>query len=62
MMASKFAKPPSDLMETSGPIVRIAPDEVSISDPEAVNRIYGVKPIFPKVARCSENSNWAVLY
>lgn len=31
-----------------GPVIRIAPDEVSISDPKAVDLIYGVKSSFPK--------------
>ena len=31
-----------------GPIVRIAPDEVSVSDPQAVHLIYGVKSSFRK--------------
>lgn len=33
----------------TGPLVRIAPNEVSVSDPEAVGIIYGIKSKFTKV-------------
>lgn len=32
-----------------GPLVRTGPKHVSVSDPEAINTIYGVKPRFLKV-------------
>ena len=35
-----------------GTTVRIAPNEVAVSDPEAIRVIYGAKPIFAKVYSC----------
>ena len=34
-----------------GPLVRTGPKHVSVSDPQAINIIYGVKPRFVKVRR-----------
>ncbi|KAH6658491.1 cytochrome P450 [Truncatella angustata] len=36
--------------EDYGPIVRIGPNHVSVSDPESVRAIYGVQNVFPKSA------------
>jgi hypothetical protein len=36
--------------EDYGPIVRIGPNHISVASPEAVNVIYGVKNVFPKVS------------
>lgn len=35
--------------EDYGPIVRIGPNHVSVSDAESMQTIYGVKNVFPKV-------------
>lgn len=38
------------LHQQHGPIVRIAPNEYSIDDPESVQLIYGARGAFPKVS------------
>ena len=44
-----FDKVARRLHAKHGPVVRIAPNEVSISDPEAMRIIYGIKSKFTKV-------------
>ncbi|KAF2161585.1 hypothetical protein M409DRAFT_69676 [Zasmidium cellare ATCC 36951] len=48
LQRGKFPTQSRELHKTYGPIVRIAPDEVSFSDPKAGLAIYNVKTKFPK--------------
>lgn len=36
--------------EEYGPIVRIGPNHVSLSDPQSMRTIYGIQNVFPKVS------------
>ncbi|ROW17642.1 hypothetical protein VPNG_00854 [Cytospora leucostoma] len=44
------------LHEDYGPIVRIGPNHVSVSDPQSMRSIYGVQNVFPKVTFALTNS------
>lgn len=44
-------------VSSQGPVVRIAPNEYSVDDPEAMKTIYGHGTKFVKVGKCCENLN-----